>query len=93
LIWQTPQAELHIHIEGSLEPEMMFRLAGRNHITLPYPSVQAVQDAYNFQDLQSFLDLYYAGANVLQSRGKISLIRSGLAKSGRTTGPPYGTLS
>lgn len=66
-VWQIPKAELHIHIEGSLEPEMMFRLAERNHIALPYQSVQEVQKAYRFQDLQSFLDLYYAGADVLQT--------------------------
>ncbi len=62
-----PKAELHIHIEGSLEPEMMFALAQRNGITLPYDSVEAVRAAYQFKDLQSFLDLYYAGAQVLQT--------------------------
>lgn len=60
-----PKAELHLHIEGTLEPEMMFELAGRNGVTLPYASAQAVRDAYQFTDLQSFLDLYYAGASVL----------------------------
>ena len=62
-----PKAELHIHIEGSLEPEMMFALAQRNGITLPYDSVEAVRAAYPFKDLQSVLDLYYAGAQVLQT--------------------------
>ncbi|WP_153111411.1 adenosine deaminase [Propionivibrio limicola] len=62
-----PKAELHLHIEGSLEPEMMFALAQRNGVTLPYASVEAVRAAYNFSDLQSFLDLYYAGAAVLQT--------------------------
>ncbi|MGF1567742.1 MAG: adenosine deaminase [Nodosilinea sp.] len=66
LIQQLPKAELHLHIEGSLEPEMMFALAQRNQIKLPYDSVAAVQAAYQFGDLQSFLDLYYAGAQVLQ---------------------------
>ena len=60
-----PKAELHLHIEGTLEPEMMFELAERNGVTLPYANVQAVRDAYQFTDLQSFLDLYYAGAGVL----------------------------
>jgi adenine deaminase len=60
-----PKAELHMHIEGSLEPELMFELAQRNRVSLPYPSVQAVREAYAFDDLQSFLDLYYAGASVL----------------------------
>ena len=62
-----PKAELHLHIEGSLEPEMMFELARRNGVALPYDSVEAVRAAYNFSDLQSFLDLYYAGAAVLQT--------------------------
>lgn len=60
-----PKAELHLHIEGTLEPEMMFELAQRNGVELPYASVEAVRAAYEFDDLQSFLDLYYAGAAVL----------------------------
>jgi adenosine deaminase len=60
-----PKAELHIHIEGSLEPELMFALADRHQMTLPYDSIEAAHQAYQFEDLQSFLDLYYAGANVL----------------------------
>ncbi|MET0264050.1 MAG: adenosine deaminase [Duganella sp.] len=60
-----PKAELHIHIEGSLEPELIFALAARNGVTLPYPSVEALRAAYAFTDLQSFLDIYYAGASVL----------------------------
>ena len=62
-----PKAELHMHIEGSLEPELMFALAQRNGIELPYASVDALRAAYNFSDLQSFLDIYYAGASVLQT--------------------------
>jgi len=60
-----PKVELHIHIEGSLEPELMFRLAERNKISLPYASVGELRQAYNFSDLQSFLDIYYQGASVL----------------------------
>ena len=60
-----PKTELHIHVEGSLEPELMFELAARNGVRLPYASVEAVRRAYEFTDLQSFLDLYYAGAHVL----------------------------
>jgi len=60
-----PKAELHIHIEGSLEPELIFALAQRNGVTLPYDSVEALRAAYAFSDLQSFLDIYYAGASVL----------------------------
>ncbi len=62
-----PKAELHLHIEGSLEPELMFALAQRNGVVLPYASVDEVRAAYDFSDLQSFLDLYYAGAAVLQT--------------------------
>ena len=60
-----PKAELHIHIEGSLEPELIFELARRNQVQLPYDSVDALRKAYAFTDLQSFLDIYYAGASVL----------------------------
>lgn len=57
-----PKAELHLHIEGTLEPEMMFALAARNGVKLPWPDVESVRAAYAFKDLQSFLDIYYAGA-------------------------------
>ncbi|MGI4819207.1 MAG: adenosine deaminase [Janthinobacterium lividum] len=60
-----PKAELHLHIEGSLEPELMFELAQRNNVAIPYDSVEAVRAAYDFSNLQDFLDIYYAGANVL----------------------------
>ncbi len=65
LLRRAPKAELHIHIEGSLEPELIFALAERNRLALAYPSVQALRAAYAFSDLQSFLDIYYAGASVL----------------------------
>ena len=65
LIRQLPKAELHLHIEGTLEPEMMFALARRNRVAVPYASVDAVRQAYVFSDLQSFLDIYYAGCAVL----------------------------
>ncbi len=60
-----PKVELHLHIEGTLEPELMFALAERNGVELPYDSVEEVRAAYQFHDLQSFLDIYYAGACVL----------------------------
>src|SRR3990172_245310 len=60
-----PKAELHMHLEGSLEPELMFEMARRNGVTLPYASVEAVRQAYVFENLQSFLDIYYAGCRVL----------------------------
>ena len=68
LIQRLPKVELHLHIEGTLEPEMMFSLAAKHGIALPYASVEAVRAAYNFHDLQSFLDLYYAGCAVLRDR-------------------------
>lgn len=65
LIRALPKAELHVHIEGTFEPELMFAIAQRNQIAIPYKSVEEVKQAYNFHNLQSFLDIYYAGANVL----------------------------
>ena len=65
LIKRLPKAELHLHIEGSLEPELMFRLAKKNQIEIPYKDIEDVRNAYNFTNLQTFLDIYYAGANVL----------------------------
>ncbi|HEY6995896.1 MAG TPA: adenosine deaminase [Xanthobacteraceae bacterium] len=65
LIKRLPKCELHIHIEGSLEPELMFALARRNGIRLPYASIEALRQAYRFRDLQDFLDLYYRGMSVL----------------------------
>ena len=65
LIQAMPKAELHVHIEGTFEPELMFAIAQRNEIAIPYQSVEEVRQAYNFHNLQSFLDIYYAGANVL----------------------------
>ena len=65
LLRAMPKAELHIHIEGSLEPELIFALAQRNGLSLPYSSVEDLRCAYAFTNLQSFLDIYYAGASVL----------------------------
>ncbi len=65
LLARAPKAELHMHIEGSLEPELIFALAERNGVKLPYASVDVLRQAYAFTDLQSFLDIYYAGASVL----------------------------
>jgi adenine deaminase len=62
-----PKAELHMHIEGSLEPELMFALAQRNGIAIPFASVAAVRAAYSFSNLQDFLDIYYRGADVLRT--------------------------
>jgi adenine deaminase len=65
LLRRMPKAELHIHIEGSLEPELIFALAQRNGVSIPYASVEELRRAYAFTNLQSFLDIYYAGASVL----------------------------
>src|SRR5438067_10120079 len=62
-----PKAELHMHIEGSLEPELMFRLAHRNKVDIPFTSVEEVRAAYSFSNLQDFLDIYYRGADVLRT--------------------------
>ncbi len=62
-----PKAELHMHLEGSLEPELMFKLAERNRIQLPWDNVETLRSAYAFNNLQEFLDIYYQGANVLQT--------------------------
>jgi adenosine deaminase len=65
--FRLPKAELHLHIEGTFEPELIFALAARNRVTLPYPSVDALRHAYAFTNLQSFLDLYYAAMAVLRT--------------------------
>ena len=62
-----PKVELHLHIEGSLEPELLFKLAKRNNIEIPYSTPSELREAYQFEDLQSFLDLYYQGANALRT--------------------------
>jgi adenosine deaminase len=64
-IKKLPKAELHLHIEGSLEPELMFKLSERNKVAIPFKSVEEIRAAYEFDNLQSFLDIYYAGAAVL----------------------------
>ena len=65
LVRAMPKAELHMHIEGSLEPELIFALAQRNAVSIPYASVEDLRRAYAFTNLLSFLDIYYAGASVL----------------------------
>ncbi len=64
-IANLPKAELHLHIEGSFEPELMFKIAQRNHIKIPYNSVEEIEEAYKFNCLQDFLNIYYQGAGVL----------------------------
>ncbi len=64
---RLPKAELHIHLEGALEPELLFALAQRNGIRLPWADIESLRQAYHYQNLQEFLDLYYLGAQVLQT--------------------------
>jgi len=68
LIRELPKAELHVHIEGTFDAELMFDIARRNGVALPYQSVEEIRAAYDFENLQSFLDLYYAGATALRTR-------------------------
>ena len=83
-IEKLPKAELHLHIEGTLEPELMFALAHRNGIELPYASVEALRAAYEFGSLQDFLDLYYAGTRVLRhDRDFYELTRAYLERAAR----------
>jgi len=66
-IQNIPKAELHVHIEGTLEPDMLFAMAKNNNISLPYSSIAELKEAYNFNNLQDFLDIYYQGASALQT--------------------------
>ena len=66
-IKNVPKAELHLHIEGTLEPELMFKLAKKNNISIPYKNVEEVKSAYNFKNLDSFLKIYYQSSKVLMN--------------------------
>jgi adenosine deaminase len=77
LITRLPKTELHVHIEGTLEPEMMFRMATRNGLLVPFEDVDEVQAAYRFSDLQSFLDIYYQGGQVLHTADDFYDLMSG----------------
>ncbi len=81
-----PKAELHLHIEGTLEPEMLFELARENGIELSYPSVEALRRAYDFENLQSFLDLYYQGASVLRDENDFHALTSAYLERARAQG-------
>ena len=87
-----PKAELHLHIEGTLEPELMFELAQRNGIALPYPSVEAARAAYAFDDLQSFLDLYYAGAAALRTADDFYALAAAYLERARADGVCHAEL-
>jgi adenine deaminase len=81
-----PKAELHLHIEGTLEPEMAFELARKHGVSLRYPSVEALRAAYRFDDLQSFLDVYYAGAEVLREESDFHALTAAYLRRARADG-------
>jgi adenosine deaminase len=81
-----PKAELHLHIEGTLEPELAFQLAARHRIALPYASIDALRRAYQFANLQSFLDIYYAGAGVLRDEQDFFLLTQAYLQRARAQG-------
>ena len=85
-IRSLPKVEMHLHIEGTLEPEMMFDLAARNEVPLPYQSVDDVRAAYEFTDLQSFLDVYYQGASVLRTAQDFDDLMSAYFRRGAADG-------
>lgn len=90
---KLPKAELHLHIEGTLEPEQMFELAERNGVELPFSSVEAVRAAYEFDDLQSFLDLYYQGMNVLHTENDFYELAMAYFKRAHADGVVHAELS
>ena len=81
-----PKAELHLHIEGTLEPEMAFELAFKHRVSMPYSSVEALRHAYRFTDLQSFLDVYYQGANVLRDESDFHVLTTAYLRRAHADG-------
>jgi adenosine deaminase len=85
-IRRIPKAELHLHIEGTLEPEMMFELARKHRLALPYASVEQLRQAYRFSNLQSFLDIYYQGADVLRDEDDFHALTSAYLRRAHADG-------
>jgi len=85
-IRRIPKAELHLHIEGTLEPEMMFELARKHRLALPYASVDQLRQAYSFSNLQSFLDIYYQGADVLRDEDDFHALTSAYVRRAHADG-------
>ncbi|HEY0615636.1 MAG TPA: adenosine deaminase [Candidatus Elarobacter sp.] len=83
---RLPKAELHLHIEGTFEPELVFALAERNRVAVPWPDVEALRRAYEFTDLQSFLNLYYAAMNVLRTEADFAELAAGYFERAREQG-------
>ena len=92
LIERLPKAELHLHIEGTLEPELMFALAARNGVALPYQSVEALRQAYSFSRLQDFLDLYYQGMSALKSEADFHDLAAAYLARVHSQGLRYGEI-
>ena len=86
LIDVLPKAELHLHIEGSLEPELLFALAKRNNVAIPFASVDEVRAAYDFSNLQDFLDIYYQGMGVLLTERTETVATPAASTTTDTTG-------
>ena len=93
VISRLPKCELHLHIEGTLEPEMMFEMARRNGIEVPYADVEAVRRAYRFTDLQSFLDIYYRGGSVLRTRDDFAQLMSAYLDRAAADGVVHAEIS
>src|ERR1700751_4402525 len=85
-IGRIPKAELHLHIEGTLEPEMVFELARKHRVPLRYPSVEALRRAYCFTNLQSFLDVYYQGTSVLRDANDFHALASAYLRRAHADG-------
>jgi adenosine deaminase len=85
-IISLPKAELHLHIEGTLEPEMAFQLAAKHGVVLPYANVAAMRQAYQFTNLQSFLDIYYAGADLLRDEADFHLLTAAYLRKAHEQG-------
>ena len=85
-ITRLPKAELHVHIEGTLEPEMAFELAAKHGVVLPYASVDAMRQAYRFSNLQAFLDIYYAGADLLRDEADFHALTAAYLRKAREQG-------
>src|SRR5450631_2729000 len=81
-----PKAELHLHIEGTLEPELAFRLARKHGVVLPYATAEELRGAYQFANLQAFLDIYYAGANVLRDQDDFHALTAAYLRKAHSEG-------
>jgi adenosine deaminase len=91
-IVSLPKAELHLHIEGTLEPEMAFQLAAKHGVALPYASIEAMRQAYQFSNLQSFLDIYYAGAELLRDEADFHALTAAYLRKAHSQGAVHAEI-